>query len=72
MSIEVIDLVDMGHKEKRRKNIFNTPRFHAWMHYYKPGQKDDMHNGLNSVLLLPHPSAIISPNRPQNSPIAPW
>ncbi|HVO96043.1 MAG TPA: cupin domain-containing protein, partial [Terriglobales bacterium] len=19
------------------------PRFHAWMHYYKPGQKDEMH-----------------------------
>ena len=29
MSIEVIDLVDMAHKEKRRKNVFNTPRFHA-------------------------------------------
>ena len=38
MSIEVIDLVDLAHKEKRRKNVFNTPRFHAWMHYYKPGQ----------------------------------
>jgi hypothetical protein len=35
MSIEVIDLVDLAHKEKRRKNVFNTPRFHAWMHYYK-------------------------------------
>jgi mannose-6-phosphate isomerase-like protein (cupin superfamily) len=33
----------MGHTEKRRKNVFNTPRFHAWMHYYKPGQKDAMH-----------------------------
>jgi len=43
MGIEVIDLVNMGHQEKRRKNVFNTPRFHAWMHYYKPGQKDDMH-----------------------------
>jgi mannose-6-phosphate isomerase-like protein (cupin superfamily) len=43
MSIEVIDLVNMGYAEKRRKNIFNTPRFHAWMHYYKPGQKDAMH-----------------------------
>ncbi len=40
MSIDVIDLVDLAHQEKRRKNIFNTPRFHAWMHYYKPGQKD--------------------------------
>ena len=29
MGIEVVDLVDMAHKEKRRKNIFNTPRFHA-------------------------------------------
>jgi hypothetical protein len=43
MSIEVIDLVGMGHTEKRRKNVFNTSRFHAWMHYYKPGQKDAMH-----------------------------
>ena len=43
MSIEVIDLVDLAHKEKRRKNVFNTPRFHAWMHYYKPGHKDAMH-----------------------------
>ena len=43
MGIEVIDLVDLAHQEKRRKNVFNTPRFHAWMHYYKPGQKDEMH-----------------------------
>jgi len=43
MGIEVVDLVDMAHKEKRRKNIFDTPRFHAWMHYYEPGQKDSMH-----------------------------
>jgi quercetin dioxygenase-like cupin family protein len=43
MSIDVIDLVDLAHQEKRRKNIFNTLRFHAWMHYYKPGQKDEMH-----------------------------
>lgn len=43
MSIEVIDLVAMAHQEKRRRNVFNTPRFHAWMHYYKPGQKDEMH-----------------------------
>jgi mannose-6-phosphate isomerase-like protein (cupin superfamily) len=43
MSIDVIDLVGLAHQEKRRKNIFNTPRFHAWMHYYQPGQKDEMH-----------------------------
>jgi hypothetical protein len=51
MSIEVIDLVDMGHTEKRRKNVFNTPRFHAWMHYYKPGQKDAMHCHMLTRLL---------------------
>jgi mannose-6-phosphate isomerase-like protein (cupin superfamily) len=43
MSIEVLDLVALAHQEKRRKNIFNTPRFHAWMHYYKPGHSDEMH-----------------------------
>jgi uncharacterized cupin superfamily protein len=43
MPIEVIDMVDFAHKEKKRKEIFNTPRFHAWMHYYKPGHKDNMH-----------------------------
>ena len=43
MGIEIVDLVEMGNQEKRRKNIFDTPRFHAWMHYYKPGQKDAMH-----------------------------
>lgn len=43
MSIEIVDMIDYAHQEKRRKNIFNTPRFHAWMHYYKPGQKDEMH-----------------------------
>ena len=33
----------LANKEKRRKNVFNTSRFHAWMHYYKPGHKDEMH-----------------------------
>ena len=43
MPIEIIDMVDFAHKEKKRKEIFNTPRFHAWMHYYKPGHKDELH-----------------------------
>lgn len=31
MGIEIVDLVDMAHKEKRRKNIFNAalPRLDA-------------------------------------------
>jgi mannose-6-phosphate isomerase-like protein (cupin superfamily) len=43
MSIEIVNMVEFAHQEKRRKNIFNTPRFHAWMHYYKPGHADEMH-----------------------------
>ena len=43
MSIEVINLHQKATEEKKRRTIFDTPRFHAWMHYYKPGQKDDLH-----------------------------
>jgi len=43
MGIEIVDILETAEKEKRRKNIFNTPQFHAWMHYYKPGQKDELH-----------------------------
>ncbi|HWO43661.1 MAG TPA: cupin domain-containing protein [Candidatus Eisenbacteria bacterium] len=44
MGVEIIDLIQLAHQEKRRKVIFNTPRYHAWVHYYpNPGDKDDMH-----------------------------
>jgi len=43
MGIEVIDLQKQCNEEQRRRTIFDTPRFHAWMHYYKPGQTDQLH-----------------------------
>ena len=43
MAIEIVDMVELAYKEKQRKKIFNTPRFHAWMHYFKSGQKDQLH-----------------------------
>ena len=43
MPVEIVNMKELAHQEKRRKNIFNTPRFHAWMHYYSPGKKDNMH-----------------------------
>jgi mannose-6-phosphate isomerase-like protein (cupin superfamily) len=44
MPIEVIDMVKMARAEGKRKKIFNTNRFHAWLHVYpKPGDRDDMH-----------------------------
>ena len=42
MSIEFADMHELA-KEKKRKSIINTPRFHAWHHYYPPGKKDEMH-----------------------------
>jgi len=63
MPIEVIDMVEFAHKEKRRKEIFNTPRFHAWMHYYKPGQKDELHchNAIKRFTLSTASARCISP-----------
>ena len=44
MPIEVIDMVKMARDEGKRKKIFNTNRFHAWLHVYpNPGDRDDMH-----------------------------
>lgn len=44
MSIEFVDMKDLAENHKRRKVLINTPRFHAWFHYYaNPGDIDDMH-----------------------------
>jgi len=42
MSIEFVDMHELA-KGKKRKSIINTPRFHAWHHFYPPGKKDEMH-----------------------------
>src|SRR5687767_12960510 len=44
MGVEIIDMLQLAHQQKRRKVVFNTPRLHAWVHYYpNPGERDDMH-----------------------------
>ncbi len=44
MGIEIVDMLELANKEKKRKTIISTPRFHAWVHYYpNPGDKDDLH-----------------------------
>ena len=43
MPIEVYDTAKFAHETKKRTNIFDTSRFHAWIHYYKPDQIDEMH-----------------------------
>ncbi len=44
MSIEFVDMDDLARNHKKRKVVMNTPRFHAWFHYYPdPGDIDDMH-----------------------------
>ena len=43
MPIEIVDMVKKA-GEGKRQVIFNTKRFHAWVHVYpKPGDADDMH-----------------------------
>jgi quercetin dioxygenase-like cupin family protein len=81
MPIEVIDMVDFAHQEKRRKEIFNTPRFHAWMHYYKPGHKDELHchnadqtffviDGECTMHFPDGGKAVLTPEWPRRSPAA--
>lgn len=43
MPIEIYDVSKFGHETKKRSVVLNTNRFHAWIHYYKPGQMDEMH-----------------------------
>ena len=43
MPIEVYKTAEFAHDTKRRTVILDTNRFHAWIHYYKPGQIDEMH-----------------------------
>ena len=43
MPIEVYNTVEFAHEALKRTEIINTNRFHAWIHYYKPDQIDEMH-----------------------------
>ncbi len=43
MPIEIIDTKAFGHEKKARTVVLDTNRFHVWVHYYKPGQTDEMH-----------------------------
>ncbi len=43
MPIEVIDTKAFGHETQKRTVVLDTSRFHAWVHYYKPDQIDEMH-----------------------------
>jgi mannose-6-phosphate isomerase-like protein (cupin superfamily) len=44
MGIQVIDPIDVAHREKKRTVVMNTRKLHAWVHYYpNPGDHDDMH-----------------------------
>ena len=44
MAIQVMDLIEKAHKDKKREVVMNTKRFHSWVHVYpEPGNRDDMH-----------------------------
>ena len=43
MPIEIYDTKKFAHETQRRTNVLNTNRFHAWIHYYKVDQQDELH-----------------------------
>jgi len=44
LAIEIIDVAEVGKREKKRTRVFDTRKMHAWVHYYpNPGDHDDMH-----------------------------
>ena len=43
MPIEIYDTKAFGHEKKKRTVVLDTSRCHAWVHYYKPDQIDEMH-----------------------------
>lgn len=44
MAIDIIDVHEVAHSEKKRTVVLNTRKMHAWVHYYpNPGDHDDMH-----------------------------
>jgi mannose-6-phosphate isomerase-like protein (cupin superfamily) len=44
MAIEIINVGEVAHTEKKRTVVMNTRKLHAWVHYYPvPGDHDDMH-----------------------------
>ena len=59
MPIEVYDTAKFAHDTKKRTVVINTNRFHAWIHYYKPDQIDEMHchnQAWKRFVLIPCPS----------------
>ncbi|MEE8333512.1 MAG: cupin domain-containing protein [Alphaproteobacteria bacterium] len=44
MAIEIINVGEVAHTEKKRTVVMNTRKLHAWVHYYpNPGDHDDLH-----------------------------
>jgi len=44
MAIEIINVGEVAHAEKKRTVVMNTRKLHAWVHYYpNPGDHDDLH-----------------------------
>ena len=43
MPIEIYNTTEFAHETEKRTVVLNTKRFHAWIHYYRPDQQDEMH-----------------------------
>jgi mannose-6-phosphate isomerase-like protein (cupin superfamily) len=44
LAIEIIDIMEVANREKKRTVVMKTRKFHAWIHYFPaPGDHDEMH-----------------------------
>lgn len=44
MAINIINVSEIAHAEKKRTKVFTTRKMHSWVHYYpNPGDHDDLH-----------------------------
>lgn len=71
--IKMIELNELATRPgPRRKVMMNGPKFHTWLHVYKPGDKDEMHShnadqtfycieGECTMHFPDHPSQVLKP-----------
>ena len=44
MAIRIVDTLEVARQNKKRTQIMDTRKMHAWVHYYpNPGDHDDLH-----------------------------
>lgn len=64
MTIEVLDLAGYAKREESRIMVMDTRKMHAWVHYARPGEREEMHchNQDQTMLVLEGECAMTFPD----------